>query len=195
MTLASNMLVAIAGYLFGDKGINTSANYASLTSKIKNTAPIFGDTPIEIPPLDTLSKPADEAFIYFDVTGIDGKGIDALTEMMKELNSNFAVTGSESVEAITSSLLLLNGVIKNINDLDLKNINKNQLNKIIMLSQICETVNEAPGFNSSPNKKAMTDFIAVCPDLNKVVDAINSLSFNGVKSKLLYIGFKNSEHR
>ena len=71
MTLASNMLVAIAGYLFGDKGINTSSNYASLTSKIKNTAPIFGDTPIEIPPLDTLSKPADEAFIYFDVTGID----------------------------------------------------------------------------------------------------------------------------
>ena len=184
MTLASNMLVAIAGYLFGDKGINTSANYASLTSKIKNTAPIFGDTPIEIPPLDTLSKPADEAFIYFDVTGIDGKGIDALTEMMKELNSNFVVTGSESVEAITSSLLLLNGVVKNINDLELKNINKNQLNKIIMLSQICETVNEAPGFNNSPNKKAMADFIAVCPDLNKVVDAINSLSFNGVKSKV-----------
>lgn len=183
MTLASNMLVAIAGYLFGDKGINTSSNYASLTSKIKNTAPIFGDSPIVIPDLDTLSKPADEAFIYFDVTGIDGKGIDALTEMIKELNSNFATTGSESIEAITSSLEILNNVVSVINELDLKSINKNQLNKVVLLSQICETISTAPGFNATPNSKAINDFVVICPDLNKAIDTITSLDFKNIKSK------------
>lgn len=46
LVTAADMLVAIAGYLYGEKGINQTTGFGQLTSKIKNTEPILGEAQI-----------------------------------------------------------------------------------------------------------------------------------------------------
>ena len=43
LSAAANMLTAIAGYLYGEKGLNINTPASQLLGKIKNNSPILGD--------------------------------------------------------------------------------------------------------------------------------------------------------
>ena len=100
LVTTADMLVAIAGYLYGEKGINQTTGFAKLTSKIKNTMPILGEEPLEEAIDDIPSKPTDPAMLEVIITGLDGKSLDSLVELIQQLNSNFAMDGSKAIESV-----------------------------------------------------------------------------------------------
>ena len=63
----SNMLMSIAGYLIGYKGINSKTNAASLLGKIKNTEPLFASH------TNALKDLGDKLTEVINNSGISGK--------------------------------------------------------------------------------------------------------------------------
>jgi hypothetical protein len=179
---SSNMLIAIAGYLFGDKSINASTTFSPLTNKIKNTEPILGDEALK-PVDDQLIAPTPEGIISVIIEGIDGKNIETLIELITTLNSKFADDGKIAIESVSESILLLSNVVDSINSVDLSGIDEAKLDNIIVLSEICNHINNDKGFNSVPNKDAFTEFATICPMLNTVSESILRLNFGDIESK------------
>ena len=182
LVVASNMLVAIAGYLFGEKGIGENTGFAQLTSKIKNTGPIFGETPIdEI--AESKSKPGkNEGLLEVIITGVDGKTLESLVELIQQLNSNFAEDGAKAIESIAETFKLLSKVVEALNEVDLSKVNKPTYNKVVLLSQICETIAIAPGFNLKLPKDNIEETAKIIPALSKIIESLSSVSFDGIKS-------------
>jgi hypothetical protein len=178
---AADMLVAIAGYLYGEKGINQTTGFAQLTSKIKNTVPILGDEPIQ-DFLDMPSKPKDPAMLEVIITGLDDKSLDSLVELIQQLNSNFAMDGSKAIDNVVESLSLLSKVTEALNNVDLSAVNKTTYNKIILLSEICESIGIAPGFNTTLPNDSIENIAKVIPSISKIIESLSGLNFKGVKS-------------
>ena len=182
LVTSADMLVAIAGYLYGEKGINQTTGFAQLTSKIKNTVPILGDEPMEDVIDDIPSKPTDPAMLEVIITGLDGKSLNSLVELIQQLNSNFAMDGSKAIESVVESLSLLSNVTEALNKVDLSAANKTTYNKIILLSEICESIGIAPGFNTKLPKDNIENISKVIPSISKIIESLSGLNFKGVKS-------------
>jgi hypothetical protein len=88
----TNSLMAMSGYMLGHKGINEKTSHASLLSKVKNTAPIFGE--ITIP--ETL-------FTLID--SIKEGSVNLSVSLNIELSKNFGLN-ILSLRALLMSLLV-----------------------------------------------------------------------------------------
>ena len=84
LVTAANMLVAIAGYLLGEKGINEKTAFSQLTGKIQNTSPIIGNVPIGSG--EGVGNPASEGIIDIIISGIDNNGLEKHIEIDYKLD-------------------------------------------------------------------------------------------------------------
>ena len=106
----SAMLMSIAGYLLGYKGINPKTNAASLLGKIKNNEPLFlgpregskfyGDLLEEILSKYTTTTGDNSANATLNIvlSSIDGGNFDSLIELINELQKTGNV---ENIEVLT----------------------------------------------------------------------------------------------
>lgn len=117
----SNMLMSIAGYLLGYKGINPTTNAASLLGKIKNNEPLFlgpnegskfyGDRLEEILAKYTTSgSGSGTATLNIVLSSIDGGNFDSLIELINKLQKTGNV---ENIEVLT----IIQSLIKQLDDL------------------------------------------------------------------------------
>lgn len=148
----SNMLMGIAGYLLGYKGINSTTNAISLLGKVKNNEPLFlgptegskfyGDLLEEILAKYTTIGGANSANATLNVvlSSIDGGNIDSLIDLIKELQKGGNVENIEVLTIIQSLMQKLDDLGKT--DLDTELINMKMDDVQLALFNIGETFNE-----------------------------------------------------
>lgn len=139
----SNMLMGIAGYLLGDKGINPTANVSSLLGKIKNTEPLFishteclkelsylFDSLVSTIKATQIVDPSIQSSIHTGAAessgiestlnivlkGIDNGNFDSLIELVNILEKTDSVKNITVLQSIEDLIILLNRIGYMAND-------------------------------------------------------------------------------
>ena len=124
LAVIANMTTAIAGLLFGEKGINTSDAFTKLTSKIK-TPEAFIDIMTNVEP-DSKGGGGAAASLEIIIAGLNKAGTKQLTEFLEVLTGMVPNSQAIDVDKLVNSILSLDDVITAVNMLDLSSI-KNQI--------------------------------------------------------------------
>jgi hypothetical protein len=120
LSVIANMTTAIAGLLFGEKGINSSDAFTKLTSKIK--APdAFTEIMTNIEP---DSKDNSSATIDITIAGLNKAGTKQLIEFLEVLTKIKPNSKALDVKILLKTISSLDEVINALNNLDLSSIKK-----------------------------------------------------------------------
>ena len=193
----SNMLMSIAGYLLGYKGINPTTNVASLLGKIKNNEPLFlgptegskfyGDLLEEIlAKYATSGSCSGTATLNIVLSSIDGGNLDSLIELIKELQKNGNV---ENIEVLTA----IHGLIQKLDDLgkaelDTELISMKMDDVQLILFNIGEAFNELSNLerrmnsidvkviNTGLNSLSKFDFARNLKNIKRLIKFINNVT-------------------
>ena len=174
----SEMLMGIAGYLIGYKGINSKTSAASLLGKIKNTEPLFvshtnalkdlGDKLTEIINNSGISAKASKggttSTLNIVLSSVDGGNLDSLINLINELKKTGKVENIEVLVVIQSLLQQLDALGKM--ELDTELISMKMDDVQLALFNIGETFNELSKLERRINGI----------DVNAINAALNSLS-------------------
>lgn len=119
LSVIANMTTAIAGLLFGEKGINSSDAFTKLTSKIK--APeAFTEIMNNVEP-DSKGGGA-KSTIEIIIAGLNKAGTKQLTEFLEVLKGMAPSSQVLDVSTLIQSISSLDGVIGALDTLDLSSI-------------------------------------------------------------------------
>ena len=119
LSVIANMTTAIAGLLFGEKGINSGDAFTKLTSKIK--APdAFTEIMNNVEP-DSKSDGAKSS-IEIIIAGLNKAGTKQLTEFLEVLKGMAPNSQVLDVSTLIQSISSLDGVIGALDTLDLSSI-------------------------------------------------------------------------
>ena len=118
----ANMLVAIAGYLYGEKGINLGTGSSELLSKVKNNAPILGEKSIqEVMAEDASSVKSDKdgnLTFLIELKGISGHDLQALRDVMDALMDVADADDPADIETIVDVVEALDNFMKELGKLN-----------------------------------------------------------------------------
>lgn len=119
LSVIANMTTAIAGLLFGEKGINSGDVFTKLTSKIK--APeVFTEIVNEV---ESDSKGGGaKSSIEIIIAGLNKAGTKQLTEFLEVLKGMAPTSQVLDVSTLIQSISSLDGVIGALDTLDLSSI-------------------------------------------------------------------------
>lgn len=131
LATTANMLVAIAGYLFGNKNITSNMNPNALLSRIKNNAPILGDTPNSVfykhvqkemteaknnAKVETTTGNADlKAELTLIFENINENGLIALVDVLDAIRNNYGDVDLDSLESVIDAIDLLSELVDELN--------------------------------------------------------------------------------
>ena len=205
----SAMLMSIAGYLLGYKGINPKTNAASLLGKIKNNEPLFlgpregskfyGDLLEEILSKYTTTTGSDSANATLNIvlSSIDGGNFDSLIELINELQKTGNVENIEVLTIIQSLIQQLDDLGKT--ELDNELISMKMDDVQLAIFNIGETFNELSnlerrikgvdikaintGFDTLSKFQFTGDLkniVKSVKELPDLLDAITSINFKGI---------------
>ena len=190
----SNMLMSIAGYLLGYKGINPTTNAASLLGKIKNNEPLFlgptegskfyRDLLEEILAKYSTINGADSgtATLNIVLSSVDGGNLDSLIELIKELQNSGNVENIEVLTAIQSLMQKLDDLGKT--ELDTELISMKMDDVQLAIFNIGETFNEL----SNLERRMSSIDINV---INTGFDTLSKFDFDGNLTKTINNIVKN----
>lgn len=197
----SNMLMGIAGYLLGDKGINPTANAASLLGKIKNNEPLFlgptegskfyGDLLEEIlakyvPTSTGADSGSGSATLNVVLSSADGGNLDSLIELIKELQKTGSVENIEVLTAIQSLMKKLDKIGKTEVDTELISMKMDDVQ--LAMFNIGETFNELSNLerrmkgidikviNTGFNTLSKFNFAGNLKNMEQLIDFINDVA-------------------
>lgn len=136
LMVSANMLMAIAGYLLGESGLNYKSDYSNLKSKIKNTAPILGENPINSF-INENSNSNDnnnnqsllELKMHFE--NLNDESVSKLHDLVNVISTNFDPEDRQSLKRLSNSILILNEIIKNVTAINFNAIDDNLATKIV----------------------------------------------------------------
>ena len=205
----SNMLMSIAGYLLGYKGINPKTNAASLLGKIKNNEPLFlgpnegykfyGDILEEILSryIPTTESDSANATLNIALSSIDGGNFESLIELINELQKTGNVENIEVLTIIQSLIQQLDDLGKT--ELDNELISMKMDDVQLAIFNIGETFNELSnlerrikgvdikaintGFDTLSKFQFTGDLkniVKSVKELPDLLDAITSIDFKGI---------------
>ena len=194
----SNMLMSIAGYLLGYKGINPTTNAVSLLGKVKNTEPLFlgptegskfyGDLLEEILAKYATTSGANSAGATLNVvlSSIDGGNLDSLIDLINELQKSSNVENIEVLTIIQSLIQKLDDLGKT--DLDTELINMKMDDVQLVMFNIGEVFNELSNLerrmkgidlntiNTGFNTLSNFDFTGNLNNMKQLIDFINDVA-------------------
>ena len=194
----SEMLMGIAGYLFGYKGINFKTNAASLLGKIKNNEPLFlgpskgskfyGDLLEEILAKYTSAIGSNSANATLNITlsSVDGGNLDSLIHLINELKNAGKVENIEVLTIIQSLLQQLDDLGKI--ELDTELISMKMDDVQLALFNIGETFNELSKLerrmngidvkviNTGLNSLSKFDFARNLKNIKRLIKFINNVA-------------------
>ena len=205
----SAMLMSIAGYLLGYKGINPKTNAASLLGKIKNNEPLFlgpregykfyGDLLEEILSryIPTTESDSANATLNIVLSSIDGGNFDSLIELINELQKTGNVENIEVLTTIQSLIQQLDDLGKT--ELDNELISMKMDDVQLAIFNIGETFNELSnlerrikgvdikaintGFDTLSKFQFtgnLKNIVKSVKELPDLLDAITSINFKGI---------------
>lgn len=194
----STVLMGIAGYLFGYKGINYKTNAASLLGKIKNNEPLFlgpskgskfyGDLLEEILAKYTSAIGSNSANATLNITlsSVDGGNLDSLIHLINELKKTGKVENIEVLTIIQSLLQQLDDLGKI--ELDTELISMKMDDVQLALFNIGETFNELSKLerrmngidvkviNTGLNSLSKFDFARNLKNIKRLIKFINDVA-------------------
>ena len=194
----SNMLMGIAGYLLGYKGISPTTNAVSLLGKVKNNEPLFlgptegskfyGDLLEEILAkyITTSGTNPSSATLNVVLSSIDGGNLDSLIDLIKELQKGGNVENIEVLTIIQSLIQKLDDLGKT--ELDTELINMKMDDVQLALFNIGETFNELSNLerrmkgidlntiNTGFVVLSNFDFIGNLNNMKQLIDFINDVA-------------------
>lgn len=171
MVTAANMLVAITGYLFGDKGVNLSTNASSLLGKVKNTEPILGTVSpdkfyeqvqeeMDEAKADAVEIAAEQSCAAVEIKvlfeNIDKKGLDALVNVLESIKHDYTEANLDSLENVIDAIDLLSELVEEINNAGLDKL-KPKVQKDAL--NLAKTVNAIFEINTILKKNIVTSVI------------------------------------
>ena len=118
LSVIANMTTAIAGLLFGEKGINSGDVFTKLTSKIKS-AEVFTEIANEV---KSDSKGGAKSSLEIIIAGLNKAGTKQLTEFLEVLKGMAPSSQVLDVSTLIQSISSLDGVIGALDTLDLSSI-------------------------------------------------------------------------
>jgi hypothetical protein len=118
LSVIANMTTAIAGLLFGEKGINSGDVFTKLTSKIKS-AEVFTEIANEV---KSDSKGGAKSSLEIIIAGLNKAGTKQLTEFLEVLKGMSPSSQVLDVSTLIQSISSLDGVIGALDTLDLSSI-------------------------------------------------------------------------
>ena len=194
----SNMLMGIAGYLLGYKGISPTTNTTTLLGKVKNNEPLFlgptegskfyGDLLEEILAkyLTFGGTNSSSATLNVVLSSIDGGNLDSLVDLIKELQKSGNVENIKVLTIIQSLIQKLDDLGKA--DLDAELINMKMDDVQLVIFNIGEVFNELSnlerrmkgidlnmikaGFSALSN----FDFTGNLNNMKQLIDFINNVA-------------------
>ena len=134
MKSSANMLMAIAGYLFGEKNINLNTDSSSLLNKISNTTPVLGEGPTVDP--DQLIASDNGGYIEIIVSGLDKDGLNGLVAVMDQMYQGFGSDNAKAIEVFAVALDTLEQVAAKILAMNLDNFDKKFINHTISFKEV-----------------------------------------------------------
>ena len=194
----SNMLMGIAGYLLGYKGISPTTNATSLLGKVKNNEPLFlgptegskfyGDLLEEILAkyMSTTGINSSSATLNVVLSSIDGENLDSLVDLIKELQKSGNVENIEVLTIIQSLIQKLNDLGKT--DLDAELINMKMDDVQLVIFNIGEVFNELSNLerrmkgidlntiNTGFSALSNFDFTGNLNNMKQLIDFINNVA-------------------
>ena len=196
----SEMLMGIAGYLIGYKGINSKTTAASLFGKFKNTEPLFvshtnalkdlGDKLTEIINNSGISGKASKggttSTLNIVLSSVDGGNFDSLIHLINELKKTGKVENIEVLTIIKSLLQQLDDLGKM--ELDTELISMKMDDVQLALFNIGETFNELSKLerrmngidvkviNTGLNSLSRFDFARNLKNIKRLIKFINNIA-------------------
>ena len=194
----SEMLMGIAGYLIGYKGINSKTTTASLFGKFKNTEPLFvshtnalkdlGDKLTEIINNSGGKDPqrGTTSTLNIVLSSVDGGNLDSLIHLINELKKTGKVENIEVLTVIQSLLQQLDALGKM--ELDTELISMKMDDVQLALFNIGETFNELSTLerrmngidvkviNTGLNSLSKFDFAKNLKNIKRLIKFINDVA-------------------
>ena len=196
----SAMLMGIAGYLIGYKGINSKTTATSLFGKFKNTEPLFvshtnaikdlGDKLTEIINNSGISGKASKggttSTLNIVLSSVDGGNLDSLIHLINELKKTGKVENIEVLTIIQSLLQQLDDLGKI--ELDTELISMKMDDVQLALFNIGETFNElsklerringidVKTINVTLNSLSKFDFARNLKNIKRLIKFINNVA-------------------
>ena len=120
--VAADMLIGIAGYLFGEKSLNYTTDYKALLNKVKNNSPILDVKPnksfININnPVPKSKEKSASGKLTLVIKGLNDKNVKNLAEVYKELGKVVDISDESTLvilEDVVDTLLYTAKRLSNI---------------------------------------------------------------------------------
>lgn len=150
LSATANMLTAIAGYLYGEKGINLKTPASQLLGKIKNNSPILGDKSMQEIIIDSdaaaendYSGGSASLDLLIELKGITGNDLQALREVIETLVKAEGLGQYSDLKVIEQSISVLEYITKNLGKVDFSVFNKKFANSVASYNSVIKAVCES----------------------------------------------------
>ena len=150
LSAAANMLTAIAGYLYGEKGLNINTPASQLLGKIKNNSPILGDKSMQeiIVENDTAAENSSAGGsasidLLIELKGITGNDLQALREVVETLVKAEGLGEYSDLKVIEKSISVLEYITKNLGKIDFSVFNKKFANSVASYNSVIKAICES----------------------------------------------------
>jgi hypothetical protein len=169
LSVIANMTTAIAGLLFGEKGINSGDVFTKLTSKIKS-AEVFTEIANEV---KSDSKGGAKSSLEIIIAGLNKAGTKQLTEFLEVLKGMAPSSQVLDVSTLIQSISSLDGVIGALDTLDLSSIKdkvKNFKGMDDVFKALADIITLAETFTNNIDKfldaeDDIKDFLSILTDI------------------------------
>lgn len=211
LSTAANMLTAIAGYLYGEKGLGLNTSAAQLLGKVKNNSPILGDKPMSTEAAEDSKKSKGNDFnMLLELKGITGQDLWALKETIDALKEILGSEELDDVDVIVDMADILQQLVDALGKIKFGKLNSKFVEKVLDVGAI---VDELQVLNKKLVKgipifllmEACKDTIAGFPKiiaelisgtngkggLVMVMNRINKAEENGLDPRILTDFFEN----
>ena len=134
LSTAANMLTAIAGYLYGEKGLGLNTSAAQLLGKVKNNSPILGDKPMssEVAEEGGSKKSKDPDFsMLLELKGITGQDLWALKETIDALKEILGSDELDDVDVIVDMADILQQLVDALGKIKFGKVNSKFAEKVL----------------------------------------------------------------
>lgn len=138
LAASANMLCAIAGYLYGEKGVGIKSSAGELLGKVKNTAPILGEKPMSEVMAegggDSKKGGKDKDDKGYELTifleGISGGDVQHLANVINGLKQIAEADDAGDIDVIVDAVEVLDRLVKELAKVDFSQLDDKMVEKI-----------------------------------------------------------------
>ena len=164
---STSMLTAIAGYLFEEAGIKPDTPFSQLLSKLTK---LKSKAVISEPSIDDIPGPESNAILDVIVSGIDSKGLNALTDVLDRLLNDYDAEGLKSLESVVLALSSIQTVADALQKVNFGDFNEKYLDDVKNFVFVLESLSKDYNIDKDTTKLIATNAISTDEITSTIVE-------------------------